>query len=119
MDASYIGPPYFTPSEVLLLKSTIINNNNNKKTLANLIEETLNERLERRMKKRIESGDYRVCTAHGLAPIFEKVFDIKLKELAKDENFLGVMERSGLVLKEGEEWKGISRKSFQKKNKKR
>jgi hypothetical protein len=73
VDASYIGLPYFTPKEVGLLKSTRIpisalsgNNNWNPKpvtskaeeeeeeykTLDVIIEETLNERLERKLKKR-------------------------------------------------------------------
>ncbi len=34
-----------------------------------------------RMKKRVESGDFRVCAAHDLEPIFEKAFGIKPKEL--------------------------------------
>ena len=114
VDASYIGLPYFQPDEVQLLKSSIVEGD---KTLENIIEETLNERLERRIKKRVESGDFRVCAAHDLAPTFEKVFDIKPKDLAKNEEFLAILRRSGLNLKDGDNWKGLPKKSFQKKNK--
>ncbi|RDL32545.1 Uncharacterized protein BP5553_09001 [Venustampulla echinocandica] len=107
MDASYIDLPYFTPDEVHLLKSSIVEGD---KTLEGIIEETLNERLERRIKKRVESGDFRVCAAHDLAPIFEKVFDIKSKDLAKNEEFLTILGRSGLDLKDGDGWKGLPKK---------
>lgn len=117
-DASYIGTPYFTTTEVSQLKSTIIDPKS-QQTLEQLIEETLNERLERRMKKRVESGDYRVCAAHDLAPIFEKAFDIKPKDLARNVEFLAVMEKSGLKLNDDDEWKGSSKKSSPKKNKKK
>jgi hypothetical protein len=42
-----------------------------------LIEETLNERLERRMKKRVESGDFRVCAAHDLAPVLRRLLGLR------------------------------------------
>jgi hypothetical protein len=131
VDASYIGLPYFTPQEVELLKSTRIpmsslsgNNNWNPKVtksksqhrtskaedeeeeykiLEEVIEETLNESLERRLKKRVESGDFRVCAAHDLAPVFERAFGIKEKELARNERFKEVLGRWGLKLKEGED----------------
>jgi hypothetical protein len=74
------------------------------------------------MKKRVESGDYRVCTAYDLAPIFETAFDIKPKDLAKDDAFLSLLENSGLKLKNGENWLGLSKrpniKQRQKKKKK-
>jgi hypothetical protein len=68
-----------------------------------IIEETLNERLERRLKKRVESGDFRVCAAHDLAPVFEKSFGVKEKELARNERFKEVMGRCGLKLRECED----------------
>lgn len=77
-----------------------------------LIRETLAERFERRMKKRVESGDYRSCAAHDIAPIFEKGLGIKSKELAKDKEFLELRESSGLRLKDGETWSGLRRKPF-------
>jgi hypothetical protein len=134
LDSSYIGLPYFTEVESKILKGTLIDNStpheskrrvdnrnaaDNHMTLECLIETTLNERLERRIKKRIESGDYRVCAAHDLAPIFEKAFNVKPKELASDQQFLNMMERSGLKVSEGEKWDGLTRKSCHQKHKKR
>jgi hypothetical protein len=68
-----------------------------------IIEETLNGRLERRLKKRVESGDSRVCAAHDLAPIFENAFGVKEKELARNERFKEMLGRVRLKLREGEE----------------
>jgi hypothetical protein len=107
VDASYLGTPYFKQEEVDMLKATKVNG---EMTLEAAIRNTLNERLERRMKKRVESGDYRVCAAHDLAPIFETAFNIKPKDLAKDNVFLSLLENSGLKLKNGENWLGLSKK---------
>lgn len=112
-DPSYLGLPYFTPTEVSQVKSTLVGTG--APTLAQLIEETLNERLEKRMKKRVESEDYRVCAAHDLAPIFEKALNINSKEHAKNKEFLALIEKSGLKFKDGEEWKGLPKKTFEKK----
>lgn len=102
LDASYLGLPYFSDEETALLKSTIIEpeakhynyklkkksqNEARKTTLEMLIEEDLKEKLERRMKKRVDSGDFRACAAHDLAPILEKAFDINPKHLANDTGF--------------------------------
>ncbi|KAJ9264190.1 hypothetical protein DTO212C5_7249 [Paecilomyces variotii] len=93
MDSSYLCLPYFTPEEVNQLKTT---NVQDKKTLSDIISETLNERLERRTKKRVESGDFRVCAAHDLAPIFEKALCIKQKDLERDRTLLGLIKQFGL-----------------------
>ena len=45
--------------------------------LAELIDEFLQVRLEWKMKKRVESVDFRVCTAHDVAPIVKKVLGAK------------------------------------------
>lgn len=113
VDASYIGMPYFKEEEVRQLKNTLVEG---EKTLEAVIEETLIERLERRMKKRVESEDYRVCAAHDLAPIFEKAFDIKPKVLSKNQEFLDILSRSRLTLKATDKWKGLPEKPSQKKN---
>lgn len=115
MDASYLGTPYFETEEVEQLKSTIVTDGD--KTLQELIQETLNERLNRRMKKRVESEDYRVCAAHDLAPIFEKAFAINPKDLAKSQEFLALVEASGL--KGGENWAGLKKRTFQPKSQKK
>lgn len=73
-----------------------------------MIEETLNERLERRIKKREESGDFRVCAAHDLAPILEKALGIGVKDLQRDNEFLGLLDRCGLDLEDGEVWRGMN-----------
>ena len=83
-----------------------------------LIEETLKERLDRRTKKRAESGDYRICAAHDVAPILEKALGIKQKDLERDQAFLDKMSANGLHLEPGERWTGISKqqKTFHNKS---
>lgn len=46
------------------------------------------------MKKRQYSGDYRVCAAHDLAPIFESTFGIDPGLLARNDDFLRSLVRS-------------------------
>ncbi|KAH7383523.1 hypothetical protein BKA64DRAFT_160720 [Cadophora sp. MPI-SDFR-AT-0126] len=136
-DASYIGMPYFSTDEVKILKSTAVNiskpahnwksttvnsqkgkdSSGERKTLDIVIEEELRERLERRMKKREQSGDFRVCAAHDIAPILEKAFGIDPKQLSKDQTFLDLMTRSQLKLKEKEDWNGLPKKTFGKRGK--
>jgi hypothetical protein len=120
IDPSYIGPPYFSPAESNLMKSLQVNNNhsNETTTLAQLIEETLKERLERRIKKQVESGDFRVCAAHDVAPILEKVLGIKEKDLMRDKKLVKIMENYGLELGEGVEWHGLEKKGFAPRGKK-
>lgn len=115
-DISYISMPYFDPTEAQQLKACVVDATNNK-TLEMLIEDTFKERLERRMKRRVESEDYRVCAAHYLAPIFEKAFNIKPKDLQTNAEFLALLDRSELKLQDGDVWKGLPKKSFQPKNK--
>lgn len=102
-DTSYIGMPYFTGDEVAMLKSVVTQGS---QTLQSLIEETLEERLERRISKRVESGDFRVCAAHDLAPVFEKIFDIRMKELQMDSVFTSLVESYGLQLGD-RSWDGV------------
>ena len=63
------------------------------------------------MKKRVESGDYRVCAAHDLAPIFEKGLGIRAKNFEKDMEFIRLVRTSGLELKDGQSWTGPLGKS--------
>ena len=93
MDALYIGLPYFTPAEAEMITNTMVSASidtnsddgvERQKTLGKHIEETMNTKLTRRTKKRVESRDFRVCAAHDLAPIFESVFGISQKVLNKD-----------------------------------
>ena len=66
------------------------------------MENVLDERLERRMMKRVDSGGYRVSAAHALALIFEKLFNIRPRELAGNPHFRELLTAHGLNLKEGE-----------------
>ena len=106
IDPSYLGQPYFNADEAEKIKGARLDGD---KTLSALIEETLNERLNRRIKKRVESGDYRVCAAHDVAPILEKAFAIKPKDLERDQVFLDTMATNGLHLKPGEQWAGTGK----------
>lgn len=107
VDGLYIGLPYFTPEEAATIRATIIQGS---KSLQTVIRETLQERLERRMKKSVQSGDYRVCAAHDLAPIFEKAFCIDQKMLARDTKFLALMTAWRLHLPEDQEWDGLGKR---------
>ncbi|QSS54273.1 hypothetical protein I7I53_01775 [Histoplasma capsulatum var. duboisii H88] len=106
VDVTYLGQPYFNAEEVAALTRTAVGHDG--ETLKERIQHTLEERLNRRLKKRVESGDFRVCAAHDLAPIFEKVFDINPKKLAKDSKFRSLVSINGLRLKSEEElWNGL------------
>ncbi|KAJ9324604.1 hypothetical protein DTO027B5_368 [Paecilomyces variotii] len=109
IDSSYLCSPYFTSEEVTQLKATKLQDT---KSLGALIEETLNERLERWVKKQIESGDFRVCAAHDLAPIFERAFHIKPKDLKRDRILLDLIKQSGLTPNEEELklWQEVNKK---------
>jgi hypothetical protein len=113
IDASYFGSPYFTPAEATIVKSFQVSS----VSLAEVIEATLKERLERRMKKRVYSGDFRVCAAHDVAPILEKALGVKGKDLMRDKEFLRFVENWGLEWEEGGDWKGIQKKNFAPKQK--
>jgi hypothetical protein len=115
-DLSYIGTPYFDPVEVKQLKACVIDATNST-NLEMVIRDSLRERLERRMKKRVESGDYRVCTAHDIAPIFEKAFCINPKELQTNTEFLALLENCQLEPSGIGNWKGLPKKSFKPNNK--
>ncbi|OBT65206.1 hypothetical protein VE03_04724 [Pseudogymnoascus sp. 23342-1-I1] len=116
LDVSYIGMPYFDPVEAQQLKACVVDATDSK-TLEMLIEDTLRERLERRMKKRVDTGDYRVCAAHDIALIFEKAFSIKPKDLQTNTEFLALLESYQLEHRDIGNWKALPKKSFQPKNK--
>lgn len=84
VDPAYIGAPYFEPGEVQLLKSIVLNDGG--QTLENLVQANLDEKLNRRMKKRVESGDFRVCAAHDLAPIFERCLGSSPRSCGRTRN---------------------------------
>ena len=74
IDPSYLGEPYFNLDEAMKIKGVRLDRD---RTIAASIDETLNKWLNRRMKKRVESSDYRVCAAHDLVSIVEKLLGIK------------------------------------------
>ncbi|XRM43927.1 hypothetical protein ABZX51_007083 [Aspergillus tubingensis] len=115
-DPSYIGKPYFSPEEAEKMKNIVTDTSG--KTFSETLEEGLNERLERRKKKRVQSGDFRVCAAHDLAPLIASALGIDLKLMEKDKDFAKVVEEKGLNLR-GEIWGGLKKKSFAPKNKRR
>jgi len=117
IDPSYIGSPYFTDSEVAMVKGLRTGGDKGCSILVGLIDDTLKERLERRMKKRVDSGDFRVCAAHDVAPILERVFGVKEKDLLRDKEFVGLVQKWGLELGEGVVWKGSHKKGFKPKEK--
>ncbi|PWY90596.1 hypothetical protein BO94DRAFT_574310 [Aspergillus sclerotioniger CBS 115572] len=112
-DPSFIVPPYFSSDEAKKIKQTVVDTTG--KTFTQMVEEGLNERLEWRQKKRIESGDFRVCAAHDLAPVMGRALGIDLKMLEKDKAFGKLVEQKGLDLGEGEGWGGLKKKSFEPK----
>ena len=120
VDPSYLAAPYFTAAEAEKIKDARVDGD---KALSALMEETLNERLERRMKKRVESGDFRVCAAHDVAPILEKAIGIRPKDLERNQAFLDTMSAHGLKLDPADEQKtglfGKQPKTFQTKNRKK
>lgn len=96
-DRSYIAAPYFTPSEIRSIKAFVPDGSES--TLEQLILSALETKLERRKKKQVESCDYRVCASHDLAPVVEKAFSIRPKDLAKDKKLIKALTKDGLILR--------------------
>ncbi|PYI09542.1 hypothetical protein BO78DRAFT_427235 [Aspergillus sclerotiicarbonarius CBS 121057] len=115
-DPSFIGNPYFSTEEAENIKQTVVDTNG--KTFMQMVEEGLNERLERRQNKRIESGDFRVCAAHDLAPVMGRALGTDLKQMEKDKEFAKLVQEKGLDLGDGG-WGGLKKKSFSPRKKKR
>ena len=106
-DPCYLGKPYFNGEETEGLKKMIITTN---KCLKTLISDTIETKLNRRARKREDSGDHRVRSAHDLAPLFEKAFDIRPKDLDKEPNFQRLLGEYGLDLPAEEEFTSLRRK---------
>jgi hypothetical protein len=119
IDPSYIGTRYFNPEEAVAIKNTTIKENmKGRQTLSPVIEEELQSRLDRRIEKRINTGDFRVCTAHDLAPVIGSMLRIDFKRLEKSEQFLNLLNTRGLN-SGGEDWKGLPAKSIDPKKRKK
>ena len=104
VDPLYLGEPYFDLSQADMIKTAQVETD---KTLSVIVEETLNERLSRRMKKLVGSGDYRVCAAHDIAPCLEKTLGINPKDLEKNQAFVDTMTKFGLHLEPGTQWTAL------------
>ena len=93
-DVHYLGLPYFQPDEAQSLKALpVVDEAGVSITLEGLLEQTMAERLERRASKASEKGDNRPCTAHDLAPVFERVFTVQWKQLKKSDEFVRSVEK--------------------------
>jgi len=86
VDPAYIGAPYLEPAEAQVLKKIVVNNEG--QTLENFVRTTLEEEMNRRMKKGVESGEFRVCAAHDLAPVFERCLGVESKKSQKGKKFV-------------------------------
>ena len=69
------------------------------------------------MKKRVESGDYRVCAAHDVAPVVEKALGISPKDLKNDRQFMELRLAHSLRLPPDHKWSGLKETSKKKGNK--
>jgi hypothetical protein len=104
----YIGEPYFGASGVERVLHTISDGKTLKDTLDEFFEKKLEKRLKGRMK---ETADYRVCAAHDIAPIVEKVFGVRPGDLKKNKMLVKLVNKGGLsALDDGAVWKGIGKR---------
>jgi len=106
----YVGLPYFTEDEAQKLLHTTTDILKGE-TLGDAIKTFCTAKLEHRIKNRMkETGDYRVCAAHDLAPIFERAFRVNTKDLSKNKGFMRLMGKGGLqAVENGEVWKGLGK----------
>ena len=75
-----------------------------------MLDEFFTQKLEKRIQKRMaETGDYKVCAAHDLAPVLEKAFGVRPSDLAKNKSFVSLVKKGGLTLENGKKWRGIGR----------
>jgi hypothetical protein len=104
----YIGEPYFGASGVERVLHTISDG----KTLKDMLDEFFEKKLEKRLKGRMkETADYRVCAAHDIAPIVEKVFGVRPGDLKKNKMLVKLVDKGGLsALDDGAVWKGIGKR---------
>lgn len=92
----YIGAPYFSEEEAEQLRETVIEPNTSD-TLGHRLNTFFQQKLEKRMKTRMEeTGDYRVCAAHDLGPIFERALGVNPTDLAKNKTFVKLVNKKGL-----------------------
>jgi hypothetical protein len=77
-----------------------------------MLDEFFEKKLEKRLKGRMkETADYRVCAAHDIAPIVEKVFGVRPGDLKKNKMLVKLVDKGGLsALDDGAVWKGIGKR---------
>ncbi|KAH7130250.1 hypothetical protein B0J11DRAFT_429854, partial [Dendryphion nanum] len=109
-DEFYLRELYFSNGEAIKLRNTIVDANG--KTPGSIIRDFFKTTLEKRLKGRMqETGDWKLCAAHDLAPIFEKVFGVSAKDFSKNKVFTMLVQKGGLTsLDDGTVWKGIGRR---------
>lgn len=107
----YLGEPYFSEDEANKVLHTVPDAAT-EKTVGEAIRAFYEQKLLQRQKSRaIETGDYRICAAHDLAPIFEKAFRLNGKDLAKNKGFMALVNKGGLnALEDGRVWKGLGKR---------
>jgi hypothetical protein len=107
----YVGEPYFTSIEADKVLHTVTDAATGG-TLSDVINQFFTQKLARRLDGRIkEKGDYCICAAHDLAPLFEKAFRLNGKDLAKNKAFTALVGKGGLrALDQGGVWKGVGRR---------
>lgn len=101
----HLGEPYFTTDETSLLLRTMIDDSGGV-TLKDAISDFFAKKLETRVRGRVKStGEWTVCAAHDLAPVFERAFGVRVKELSRDKVFKKLMQKRGLdVSDDGAMW---------------
>ena len=111
VDTYYIGWPYFSDTEVQQVLHTVVDAKSGK-TLQQTLDDFFSKKLEKRLDGQMkETGDYRVCAAHDLAPVVEKVFGVDSTDLKKNKGFVKLVEQGGLeALNKGGVWKGMGKK---------
>lgn len=68
------------------------------------------------MGKRVETGDFRICTAHDLAPVLAELLGVDMEMIEKDKGFLNLVRNKWIYIGGGQ-WEGLM-KSFASKGKK-
>lgn len=86
-DISYIGESYFSSEEATTIKSTQMETEGGDgkgRTHSQAIEEEVQACLNKRIGKRVETGDFMACAAHDLAPVLAGLLGLDIKMIEKD-----------------------------------
>lgn len=102
-DPFYIGQPYFDAEEAEILKRFRVTS---EKDLETVIADHLSEKLNRRESKRLATGDHRVCAGHDIAPLLEKILEIRPKDVQNNKAFQKQLRKNGLQLPNDQTFEG-------------